>query len=104
MSRASSITTAVIAELAALRRSQKVSAQELAERMTVLGYPIKRSVIANCESGRRAEISVGHMVFAARALRADPVSLLVRTGLTICPTCRGEQPTGFTCNTCGGAA
>ncbi|MDT9688157.1 hypothetical protein Q5762_07275 [Streptomyces sp. P9(2023)] len=98
------ITRRVIDELATARRAQKVSALEMANRMTGLGYPIKRSVIANCETGRRAEISVDHMVFAARSLELSPATLLVRCGVAKCPTCNGAPPAGFTCNVCGGTA
>jgi transcriptional regulator with XRE-family HTH domain len=96
------VTAAVLDQLTALRRAQKVSAQELADRMTRLGYPIKRSVIANCESGRRAEVSVDHLAFAARALGADAATVL-RGVISPCPHCQGAPPEGFTCNTCGGA-
>jgi transcriptional regulator with XRE-family HTH domain len=97
------VTKAVAGELTAIRREQKVSAQELADRMTNLGYPIKRSVIANIESGRRAEISLDHLAVAAAALGVDAATLL-RHVTAPCPNCKGEPPAGFTCNTCGGAA
>lgn len=97
------VSATVIAELRALRRELKVSAQQLADRMTEAGYPIKRSVIANLESGRRAEVSIDHVAIAARALGVD-VSALVRRVTDPCPNCKGEPPAGFTCNTCGGAA
>lgn len=96
------VTAAVVAELRSLRQAQKVSAQQLADRMTELGYPIQRSVIANCESGRRSEISVDHLAIAARALGVDAATLLRRVTAP-CPHCNGQPPAGFTCNTCGGA-
>ncbi|MFJ2004779.1 helix-turn-helix transcriptional regulator [Streptomyces chartreusis] len=94
------ISAEVIARLRALRRIRKVSAQVLAERMTAAGYPIKRSVIANLESGRRAEVSVDHLVAAAEALGTTAEAILSGP-MPTCPTCKGEPPTGFTCNTCG---
>lgn len=102
----SPVSAAVIAELRALRKELKVSAQQLADRMTEAGYPVKRSVIANLESGRRAEVSIDHVAIAAKALGVD-VSALVRRVTEPCPHCKGEPPSGFTCNTCsttGGVA
>jgi transcriptional regulator with XRE-family HTH domain len=97
------ITAAVVAELTAARQAQKISARELAERMTDLGYPIERSVIANVESGRRAEVSVDHLAVASRVLGIDAATLLRRVTAP-CPNCHGEPPAGFTCNTCRSAA
>lgn len=96
----SPVSAAVIAELRTLRKELRVSAQQLADRMTEAGYPVKRSVIANLESGRRAEVSIDHVTIAAKALGVD-VSALVRRVTDPCPHCKGEPPAGFTCNTCG---
>lgn len=96
-----SVSASVVRELRLARQWQNVSAQELANRMTALGYPMKRSVIANAESGRRAEISVDHLAAAANALGIDAVTLL-RAVVAPCPNCQGAPPIGFTCNTCGG--
>ncbi|MGH3585035.1 MAG: helix-turn-helix domain-containing protein [Pseudonocardia sp.] len=93
----------VIAALRAARQTGSVSARGLAESMTEAGYPIQRSVIANLESGRRAEVSVDHLVVAARALGIDAAWLL-RKVTDPCPRCEGAPPEGFTCNACGGAA
>ena len=97
------VSAAVINELTQIRRARKVSAQELANRMTAAGYPIKRSVIANLESGRREEISVDHLAAAALAL-GHSASAILRRATSPCPTCKAEPPAGFTCNTCGGGA
>lgn len=93
------VSAEVIAKLRALRKMQKVSAQKLAARMTDLGYPIQRTVIANLETGRRAEVSIDHVVVAAQVLGVTVTALL--NELATCPQCEGEPPTGFTCNTCG---
>ncbi|MBT2429388.1 helix-turn-helix domain-containing protein [Streptomyces sp. ISL-112] len=98
-----SISARVIEKLRDARRANSVSARALAEAMTEAGYPIQRSVIANTESGRRAEVSVDHLVAAARALGVDP-SVLLRKVTDPCPHCHGAAPRGFTCNTCGGSA
>jgi transcriptional regulator with XRE-family HTH domain len=94
------VSAEVIAQLRAIRNERKVSAQELADRMTTAGYPIKRSVIANLESGRRAEVSVDHVAIAAKALGVDPAALLRRVTAP-CPHCNGQPPAGFICGTCG---
>lgn len=96
------ITAQVVAELREIRLRQKVSARVLADRMTAAGYPIERGVIANVETGRRTEISIGHLVAAAHALGADAAEILRRC--VPCPHCKGDRPVGFTCNTCGGAS
>lgn len=93
------ITVRVVRELTALRRQAKVSAQELADRMTAAGYPIKRAVIANLESGRRAEVSVGHLAIAAQVLGADAAAILRRAAP--CPQCANDPPAGYACRTCG---
>ncbi|MEU3160051.1 helix-turn-helix domain-containing protein [Streptomyces griseoincarnatus] len=98
----SPISAEIIAKLRALRKIQKVSAQQLSNRMAELGYPVARTVIANLESGRRAEISIDHVVVAAQALGTTATALL--TEPVACPTCKGTPLPGFTCNTCGGAA
>lgn len=97
------VSARAIAKLREARRARSLSARALAESMTEAGYPIQRSVIANLESGRRSEISVDHLVIAARALGIDAASLL-REIAAPCPRCEGSPPEGFTCNTCGGAA
>lgn len=93
------IATRVIAELVTARRHKKISAQKLADEMTAAGYPVKRSVIANLETGRREEISVGYLAIAAQVLGIDAAAILRRSAP--CPRCRNEPPTGFACITCG---
>ncbi len=96
------IAVRVIAALTAARRQKKISAQKLADGMTAAGYPIKRSVIANLETGRRAEISVGHLVAAAQVIGID--AALVLRQAAPCPQCQNEPPAGFACTTCGAAS
>lgn len=96
------ISTEIVAKLRELRRTQKVSAQRLSDRMAELGYPVARTVIANLESGRRAEVSIDHVVIAAKALGVTVTTLLNEP--VCCPICKGAPPSGFTCNTCGDAS
>lgn len=61
-----------------VRRSQKVSAAELAERCKKLGAPhITASVIANVETRRRQEVSIDNLLTIAEALNVAPIHLLV---------------------------
>lgn len=100
----SPISARIIVELRAVRVEQGMSARQLADRMTEMGFPVQRSIIANLENGRRTDVSVDHVVAAVRALGLDLSAFLVRCGLLACPACHGAPPAGFTCNTCGGAA
>jgi transcriptional regulator with XRE-family HTH domain len=93
------ITARVVEALTAARRQLKVSAQELADRMTDAGYPIKRAVIANLETGRREEVSVGYLAVAAQVLGVDAAAILRRAAP--CPQCANDPPAGFACRTCG---
>jgi transcriptional regulator with XRE-family HTH domain len=93
------ISARVVAELRELRQRQKVSARVLAERMTGAGYQIDRAVIAKMETGRREELSVGHLVAAAQALGADAAAILRRAAP--CSECKNEPPAGFVCRACG---
>ena len=93
------ISAEIIAKLRALRKIRKISAQQLSDRMTELGYPVARTVIANLENGRRVEVSIDHVVIAAQALDTTVMALLNEP--VVCPQCKGEPPAGFACLTCG---
>jgi len=94
------ISSDVIAKLRTLRKIRKVSAQQLSDLMAELGYPVARTVIANLENGRRAEVSIDHVVIAAQALGVRVETLLGAEPIR-CPHCNDVPPVGFTCNTCG---
>ncbi|MEV0220808.1 hypothetical protein [Streptomyces sp. NPDC050704] len=96
------ISTEVIAKLRALRQIHKVSAQKLADAVTDLGFPVSRAMLANWEGGRKGTIPVDFLVLAAKALGTTAEAILNEP--VFCPTCRGDAPAGFTCNTCGGAS
>ncbi|WP_232499631.1 helix-turn-helix domain-containing protein [Agromyces humatus] len=59
------------------RPESKMSAQALADRTAELGHEIKRSVIANLESGRRDFVSVADLLVLAKALDVPPMALLI---------------------------
>lgn len=53
-----------------------MSAQQLSDRTTELGYPVSRGVIANWESGRKAALDICELIILAEALGVDPPVLL----------------------------
>lgn len=59
------------------RPEWRVSAQTLADRTRSLGHELKRSVIANLESGRRGYVTLADMLVLAMALDVPPIALMV---------------------------
>ena len=57
-----------------------MSAQDLADRCEEIGHPIPRNVIANMESGRRANLPLVDVLVLAEALRTYPICLLYPVG------------------------
>ena len=57
-----------------------MSAQDLADRCEEMGHPIPRNVIANMESGRRANLPLVDVMVLARALRTNPICLIYPIG------------------------
>jgi transcriptional regulator with XRE-family HTH domain len=95
------LSAEIIAKICTLRKAQRISARRLADRMTAGGHPVTQSVIANYETRLRGSLPLDFANAAARALGTNLGALL--SGPGACPTCDGEPPKGFTCNTCGGA-
>lgn len=62
--------------LARLRKEGGLSARELSERCTALGYQVPRNTIANVESGRKREVSVQELAVLAAALGTSPLALV----------------------------
>lgn len=93
-------SASVIAVLRRVRKAQRISAEELARRITALGYPVGRSSIANMETGRRPTLTLDYAVLAAEALGTSLAAVLA--GEVLCAQCKGEPHAGFTCNACGG--
>jgi transcriptional regulator with XRE-family HTH domain len=67
----------VAAKVKVLRKSSGLSAQALAERMSDLGVPWKREVVANLENGRRASVGVDELLALALVFGVPPVLLMV---------------------------
>jgi transcriptional regulator with XRE-family HTH domain len=64
------------------RLERGISVQKLADICTEeYGLPIKRSVLANFEGGRRPALSVVELLVIARILKVPPVQLLFPIGL-----------------------
>ena len=71
----------VARELRTWRDRRNISAQQLAERCSELGYAIPRNVIANIESGRRNAITVPELIILAMALNVPPILLVYPVGV-----------------------
>lgn len=62
------------------RTEWPISAQTLANRTAELGHEVKRSVIANMESGRRANVPLTDVFVLAQALRVPPALIVFPLG------------------------
>lgn len=76
--------------IAKYRKEERISAQELAE-----AAGMSRSVVANIENGRRADISVSELLAIAEALRVPPVALIYDVTQPMAPTSDAEANVGF---------
>lgn len=70
----------VAGEVRRRRKEMGWSAQELADRCEELGHPIPRNVIANMESGRRANLPLVDVMVLAAALETYPACLIFPVG------------------------
>jgi transcriptional regulator with XRE-family HTH domain len=70
--------TRVVAErVFELRKERRLTAAQLADRMTKVGIPWKRGVVAKLEKGYREDVSVAELLALAVVLEVAPVHLLV---------------------------
>ncbi|MEU1020737.1 helix-turn-helix transcriptional regulator [Streptomyces sp. NPDC005904] len=74
------VMATVAAEVRRRRKELRMSAQELADRCEEIGHPIPRNVIANMESGRRANLPLVDVIVLARALHTNPICLIYPIG------------------------
>jgi transcriptional regulator with XRE-family HTH domain len=58
-----------------------MSAQQLADKCSEIGFPIARSVLANFENGRRLNVSLAEVIVLGSALGVPPVALFYPVGL-----------------------
>ncbi|WEH17113.1 helix-turn-helix transcriptional regulator [Streptomyces sp. VNUA24] len=70
----------VAGEVRRRRKEMGWSAQDLADACERLGHPIPRNVIANMESGRRANLPLVDVMVLAAALETYPVCLIFPVG------------------------
>ncbi|MEU5148434.1 helix-turn-helix transcriptional regulator [Streptomyces yangpuensis] len=70
----------VAGEVRRRRKEMGWSAQRLADRCEELGHPIPRNVIANLESGRRANLPLVDVMVLAAALYTSPICLIFPVG------------------------
>ncbi|MFH8518229.1 helix-turn-helix domain-containing protein [Streptomyces gelaticus] len=70
----------VAGEVRRRRKEMGWSAQDLADQCEQLGHPIPRNVIANMESGRRANLPLVDVMVLAAALETYPVCLIFPVG------------------------
>lgn len=70
----------VAGEVRRRRKEMRWSAQRLADRCEELGHPIPRNVIANLESGRRANLPLVDVMVLAAALYTSPICLIFPVG------------------------
>ncbi|MET8831316.1 helix-turn-helix transcriptional regulator [Streptomyces sp. NPDC004610] len=76
------VNATVAREVRRRRKEMRWSAQDLADACERLGHPIPRNVIANMESGRRANLPLVDIMILAAALRTYPICLIFPVGYT----------------------
>jgi transcriptional regulator with XRE-family HTH domain len=72
-------TQAVAKRVSELRKERRLTAAQLAERMTEAGIPWNRNVVAKLETDRRENVSVAELLALAAVLDVAPVHLLIPT-------------------------
>ncbi|PWI12316.1 transcriptional regulator [Streptomyces sp. NWU339] len=77
---ADQVMATVAAEVRRRRKELRMSAQDLADRCEEIGHPIPRNVIANMESGRRANLPLIDVLVLAEALQTPPLTLIYPVG------------------------
>ncbi|MEV5711243.1 helix-turn-helix transcriptional regulator [Actinoallomurus sp. NPDC052274] len=77
---ASQLISVAASEIKRHRGRRGLSAQQVADACSEYGVSMKRSVIANLESGRRPTLSVIELVVLAKILRVAPIQLLLPIG------------------------
>ena len=88
----------VAENLKRLRSIQRVTTEQLAERVSGLGRPMYATTITKVEKLWR-RVDVDDLVALATALGVTPAQLLEPP--TDCATCHGTTPPGFACTECG---
>jgi transcriptional regulator with XRE-family HTH domain len=92
-------TQVVARNVRAERERRYLSAQDLSDRIAADGSHVTRSMIANLETGRVADLGVNLLVLIARALHVAPWSLTNPFG-AVCLTCANTPAAGLRCIRC----
>jgi transcriptional regulator with XRE-family HTH domain len=92
------VAAVVVANVRALRRARGWSVEQVAVRLQELGLDWRRNILANLESGRRADVTVDELDALGRLFGVQPWSL---AGTPVCTCCGGAPPAGFRCLQCG---
>lgn len=92
------ISNAVSVNMRRMRKKRGWSRPQLVEELTAAGCPVRLITLANLELGRRAEVSVDLTVALGRVFGVSVEDLC---SASLCDTCSGLPPAGFTCNDCG---
>ncbi|MFW5415717.1 helix-turn-helix transcriptional regulator [Nocardiopsis sp. CNT-189] len=79
---AADIAQTVGREVRRYRKKQGMSAEQLAQKCTAAGLPMKRPVIANLESGRRPTVSLAELLILGKVLEVPPLLLIFPVGRT----------------------
>jgi transcriptional regulator with XRE-family HTH domain len=74
------LTRIVAGEVRRYRHERQMSAQRLADRCAMLGFPIPRPVLSNIENGRREAITLPELLVLAAALEVPPLLLVIPVG------------------------
>ncbi|MFC9087059.1 helix-turn-helix domain-containing protein [Nocardiopsis dassonvillei] len=77
---AATIARTVGREVRRYRDQQGLSAEQLAQKCTSAGLPMKRPVIANLESGRRPTVSLAELLILGKVLEVPPLLLVFPVG------------------------
>jgi transcriptional regulator with XRE-family HTH domain len=81
----------------AFRKTRRISAELLAEKLTKAGYPITRSALANFENGRFRTVPLDLVVAAMKVFEVGFGTFMQGP---LCGTCADKPPLGFGCQTC----
>lgn len=90
MSAENPVSARVAASIATLRRSHRITAQDLSDRTYRLGYPVSRATISKIETGERIAINLDELDVIARALSVRPEDLLTQDAARLALKARAQ--------------
>jgi transcriptional regulator with XRE-family HTH domain len=90
-------TQQVINAMRIIRKRQGITCERLSELLNARGQMLSRGSLSNQELGYANHITIDQVVALADVFGV-PLERLLET---VCDTCQGFPPAGFTCNDCG---